>query len=64
MKKRDVLKILTVGEIANLIERHPAQVSRMPKDIPESLESKIITACKNKISRLNTTLNKLTESKK
>jgi len=59
MLKKDVLKILTNQEIAKIIDKHPAQVTRMARIVPVGFESKLLTACGNKVRKLNETLLKI-----
>jgi len=59
MRKKDVLKILTTSEAAEVINKHPAQVTRMPKQVPIEYKKTLISACAKKIKRLSQILDRM-----
>jgi len=64
MLKKDVLKILTNQEIAKVIDKHPAQATRMARIVPVEYESKLLTACGNKVRKITEALNKISDIRK
>lgn len=64
MLKKDLLAIFTGAEIAKIIQRHQAQVTRMPKEVPPEYRKTLIIAARRKIRKGNTALKRLEEQLK
>lgn len=61
MLKKDVLLILTASQIARKIKKHPAQVTRMPAEVPDEYQGVLMGECKK---RVRTLINALERMKK